>query len=42
VHDGLVGAGFGLRILIDPGFSISRFRVTVGVEESMFGDSAQA
>ncbi len=27
---------------IDPGFSISRFRVTVGVEESVFGDFARA
>ena len=27
---------------IDPGFSISRFRVTVGVDESVFDDFAQA
>lgn len=27
---------------IDPGFSISRFRVTVGVDESVFGDFAHA
>ena len=27
---------------IDPGFSISRFHVTVGVEESVFGDFTQA
>ena len=27
---------------IDPGFSISRFRVTVGVDELVFGDFAHA